>query len=145
MNASPNLMLGSMIALSLVCGLIGLVVMVLFLLSLQKCLKRVTPANRTMEPGMVWLNLVPLLNLFWEFYTIIKIAESTVKDGQARSLDVGDGAKTVGLAFCILGLCSLIPFVNLLAGPAALICFIIYWVKIVGISGKLAPAAAPAA
>jgi hypothetical protein len=42
-------------------------------------------------------------------------------------------------------ICGVIPLVNMLAGPAALICWIIYWVKIAGISGKLAVPAAPAA
>lgn len=39
---------------------------------------------------------------------------------------------------CILVICGMIPLVNFLAGPAALVCWIVYWVKIAGFSAKLA-------
>jgi hypothetical protein len=29
-----------------------------------------------MEPGMVWLNLIPVLSLVWQFITVIRVAES---------------------------------------------------------------------
>jgi hypothetical protein len=38
---------------------IGLVIYIFFLLTLQRCFSRISPANRQMEPGMVWLNLIP--------------------------------------------------------------------------------------
>jgi hypothetical protein len=145
MNAHSNLLLGSMLVVSLVVAAIGIAVVVVYLLTLQKCLNRVSPANRTMEPGLVWLNLVPLLNLGWIFYTVIKIAESVVKEGQARSIDVGDGGKTIGLVYCILIICCIIPILNIFCSIGALICWIIYWVKIAGISGKFAALVAPAA
>jgi hypothetical protein len=43
----------------------------------------------------------------------------------------------LGLAVCILQVSSLIPYLNCLTGPAALICWIIYWVKISGYSKSL--------
>lgn len=139
-----NLFAGSMLAVSLVFVVVGLVVAILFLLALQKCLNRVSSANRTMNPGLVWLNLVPLLNLGWIFYTVIQVAASVVKEGQARSLDVGDGGKTLGLTYGILMLCSFIPILGILCGLAALVCWIMYWVKIAGISNLLAAPAAAA-
>jgi hypothetical protein len=144
MNAHSNLLLGSMLVVSLVVAAIGIAVVVVYLLTLQKCLNRVSPANRTMEPGLVWLNLVPLLNLGWIFYTVIKIAESVVKEGQARGIDVGDGGKTLGLVYCILIICGIIPILGIFCSIGGLVCWIIYWVKISGISGKLAVPAAPA-
>lgn len=139
-----NLLAGSMLAVSLAFVAVGLVVAILFLLSLQKCLNRVAPANRTMSPGLVWLNLVPLLNLGWVFYTVIQVAASVVKEGQARNLDVADGGKTLGLTYGILMLCSFIPLLGILCGLGSLVCWIMYWVKIAGISTKLAAPAAAA-
>jgi hypothetical protein len=146
MNASQNLLLGSMLVVSLVVVVAFLAVYIMFLLSLQKCLNRVAPANRAMEPGMVWLNLVPLLNLAWIFYTVIKLAESAVKEGQARGIDVADGGKTLGLVFAILGICGVIPVLGILCSIGALVCWILYWMKVSGISKSFAAqAVAPAA
>ena len=38
---------------------------------------------------------------------------------------------------CILTVCSVIPFLGILTGMAAMVCWIIYWVKIFGYSGAL--------
>ncbi|MGY6587724.1 MAG: hypothetical protein ACXIUB_05480 [Wenzhouxiangella sp.] len=112
--------------------LVGLAIMVFFLLTLHKCLKEVSEANRTMQPGMVWLNLVPLLNLVWIFITVIKLSESVVAEGQARGAQVDDGGKTIGLVYAISLIASIIPFIGFLAALVALVTFIIYWVKVAG-------------
>ena len=45
---------------------------IFFLLHLQKLLNKCGETNRAMEPGLVWLNLIPLFNWGWIFYTIYK-------------------------------------------------------------------------
>ena len=55
---------------------ICLIPMVFFLIHLQKLLNKCSVNNRAMEPGMVWLNLIPLFNLGWVFYTVFKVTES---------------------------------------------------------------------
>ncbi|MDO8301735.1 MAG: hypothetical protein Q7T18_00685 [Sedimentisphaerales bacterium] len=45
--------------------------------------------------------------------------------------------KKLGLAYAILAICSIIPFVGFLAGIGSLVCFIMYWVKIAGYSKQL--------
>lgn len=47
--------------------IIPLIIFILFNLSLQKAMNVVSNANRKMDGGMVWLVLVPLLNLVWPF------------------------------------------------------------------------------
>ena len=115
-----------------------LALQVLFLLTLFRCMKKVQPENRTMEPGLVWLNLVPMLNLGWIFYTVIKIKESLEKEFAARNFKGdGDFGYKIGLTYAILGCCSAVPYIGVLPGIVAIVFWIIYWVKIADFSKRL--------
>ncbi len=46
--------------------------------------------------------------------------------------------KNIGLAWCILVVCCLVPLLGIVAGILAIICWILYWVKIAGLSSTLA-------
>lgn len=118
--------------------LVWLAVVICFLISLSKCLKEIRPRNRTMEPGQVWLNLVPCLNIVWTFITVIRISESLTNEYEDRRLRPdGDFGKGLGITTLVLNLCGNIPYIGVLFGIAALICFILYWVKIAGYSRRL--------
>ncbi len=123
--------------IGLVMMLIGLVIAILFLLTLMKTLTAVRPEHRQMEPMMVWLNLIPLFNLVWIFFTVIKLADSVVAEAAQRSLDVGDGGKALGIAYGALMISSIIPFLGMLTGIAGLVVFIIYWIKVAGFKNQL--------
>jgi hypothetical protein len=138
MNMDEAMLGGAMLLVIGALSLVGLAVAVFYLLTLQKCLNRVSPANRAMNPPMVWLNLIPLFNLVWGFITVLKIAESLVKEAQVRGLNMGDGGKMLGLAYLILGICGIIPVLGVLCSLGALVCWIMYWVKIAGYSNQLA-------
>jgi len=125
----------------LVMLLIALVVAIFFLLTLSRTLAAVKPENRQMEPGLVWLNLIPLFNFVWIFFTVIKLADSLVREAADRSLEFGDGGKALGIAYGALLVASLIPFIGLLTSIASLVVFIIYWVKIAGYKNQLVQAA----
>ena len=47
--------------LQIILLLVFVVIAVLFLLTQQNTLKAVKPENRLMQPGLVWLQLIPLL------------------------------------------------------------------------------------
>jgi hypothetical protein len=116
-----------------------LAVMVFYLLTLQKALSRCSPENRAMAPGMVWLQLIPLFGLVWQFFNVINLAKSPGAEFQKRGMaEDPQPGKTLGLIMSILCCCSVIPFLGILIAIGALICWIIYWVKIAGYSGKLA-------
>ena len=68
----PTLGITELLLIGLI-GLVYLVVDIFYLMTLQKCLNRVSEENRGMSPGLVWLNLIPLFGLGWHFYTVIKI------------------------------------------------------------------------
>lgn len=111
---------------------------IFYLLTLQKALSMCSPASRTMAPGLVWLLLIPLLDIIWQFFVVIAISKSLhnefVKRNMIESPTPGRG---VGLAMCILFMASYIPHLGVPAGVAAFICWIIYWIKIAGYSAKL--------
>lgn len=99
----------ALVFLGLGCGFfVGVIVVVVYyLLTLQKALQRCHPDNRRMQPGMVWLNLVPCLNVIWHFVTAIQVPDSLKAEFQDRGLDEGgDYGKTIGLSYCVLGLVS---------------------------------------
>ena len=117
--------------------LIVLVVTIFYLLTLQKALSRCAPENRAMSPGLVWLMLIPLFNLVWQFLVVINISKSLAAEFQKRGLAVEDPKPgyTLGIVMCVG---------NLICAPVGLICWIVYWIKISGYSNKLA-APAPGA
>lgn len=135
-----------------------LVAVIYYLLTLQKALERCHPDNRRMQPGMVWLNLVPCLNLVWQFLTAIQVPDSLKAEFQDRGLDEGgDYGKTIGLTYCILGLVSgVLQNIPQLIAPndprmvaiglglsglftiILLTLWITFWVRIAGYSRQLA-------
>jgi len=111
---------------------------IFFCLTLQNTLNKVKVQNRTMSPGQVWLLLIPFFNIVWQFMVVTKMASSLHNEFVSRNIqEEPEPGKNLGLAFCICGVLSIIPVIGFIISLAALICFIIYWVKIAGYSGKL--------
>ena len=140
----PNVLL---IVIDLV--LLGLAIQILFLLSLRNAVAQCAPQNRALSPGQVWLFLIPLFNLVWQFLMTARIDDTLRREFAARQLPPPSPEATygrgVGLAACILSVTSFIPILGLVTGPASGVCWIIYWVKIAGfatILEKNAPSAA---
>jgi len=108
---------------------IMLVPFIFYLLTLQKALNRCSPECRAMSPGLVWLMFIPLFNIVWHFLIVLNVAKSLGAEFQKRGIaeDPNPG-QTLGLVMCIA---------NLICGPVGFVCWILYWVKIAGYSGKL--------
>ncbi|HEY2468004.1 MAG TPA: hypothetical protein VGI45_09180 [Terracidiphilus sp.] len=102
-------------------------------------LKKCSPQSRTMQPGMVWLLLIPLFNVVWNFLVVNAIADSLSNEFRLRNLPVNEQkpGRSLGLAMAICGACGIIPFVNLIAILPHFILWLIYWVKIAGYSRML--------
>ncbi len=132
--------------LVVVLGLAMLVVGILYLLTLQKSLNRCSPESRAMAPGLVWLMLIPLFNLVWQFFVVLNIAKSLQAEFALRGIDAEpEPGKKIGLAMCILNACGLIPVVGAFLSLGGFVCWIIYWKKIADFSARIAAPAAPVA
>ena len=108
---------------------------IFYLLTLQKALNRCSPESRAMNPAMVWLMLIPLFNIVWHFIIVLNMAKSLGAEFQKRGIaEDPQPGQTLGLVMCIG---------NLICGPIGFVCWILYWVKIAGYSGKLAAAPVP--
>lgn len=118
--------------------LISLAINVVVLYLLMTCLQALPPAYRQMEPGMVWLSLIPCFNLVWNFFVFTRIPKSyqTYFQAQGRN-DVGDCGAGVGLAYAICAAVCIIPCINYIAGPAALVLLIIFLVKVLGLKKQI--------
>ncbi|MFN7959484.1 MAG: hypothetical protein U0P46_14310 [Holophagaceae bacterium] len=137
-NALAAMLGGGCLVFILLMLVVGLAVGIFYILTMQKALNLAGPRHRKMEPGMVWLMLIPLFNLVWHFFVVKNVSESIKSWAAEQQQEVGDGGYTIGLVACIANCCSIIPVVNMLAGPTALICFIIWWVKIAGFNKLMA-------
>jgi len=148
MNQSHGLATGAGMAGLFVGMLIGLAIilvpLIFYLLTLQKTLNRCAPENRAMAPGLVWLMFIPMFNIIWHFFIVINVAKSLGAEFQKRGItEEPQPGKTIGLIMCILAACGIVPILGILCSLGALVCWILYWVKIAGFSSKLAaPAAA---
>jgi len=113
---------------------------VFYLLTLQKTLARCSEQSRTTSPESVWLMLIPFFNLVYHFILVSAIARSLGNEFARRGIVSEDAepAKSLGIAMCVLNVCTVIPILGLLCGLAGLVCWILYWVKIADYSGRIA-------
>lgn len=119
--------------------LLWLIPSIFFLLTLQKALTRVATERRTMNPPMVWLSLIPLFNVIWNFFVVNALAKSLDAELTARNIPhEAEPGKTMGLIWAGLTAACVIPGLGFLLGIPVLVIWIIYWVKIAGFSAKLA-------
>jgi hypothetical protein len=110
-------------------GVVMLVLQILFLMSLSKCLAAVSSRNRKMEPGQVWLNLIPFFNYVWLILTILRVSESLENEYESRGLrGDGDFGKMMGIMYYVS------MFVCFCVTPILLI---LYWMKIAGYTKAL--------
>lgn len=116
----------------------GLAIQILFLLTLKRTLEQCDPRTRTMEPGQVFLNLIPCFGSIWMFFTVSRVSQSLRREYDERGIDVpGDYGQQLGISYASLILAWIIPYVGPLFGIAGVVCWIIYWVKIAELSRTL--------
>lgn len=133
---------------------ISLIVNVLFCLSLRKALFLVRPENRLLRFTSIWLMLVPMLNLFFNFWVVSKMAASLNRELQDRDFEVeapGPGYR-IGMCYAFLEVLRFLLAISLnvdkfsatfkplestwlgamqaIFSIASVILFIQYWLKI---------------
>jgi len=80
------------------------VLSVLFLVFGYRALSAVSPENRKMRPGLVFLNLIPLFNFGWSFRSVVAIAGSLQRVTASRTKRKGQDScgRNSGIAGCVL-------------------------------------------
>jgi len=138
-----------------------LVPAILFLLTQQNTLKLIQPLNRTIRPGQVWLQLIPVFNLYYQFVVVTGISNSLQREFNSyfndsdsilpdETVTGATGGKrpvySSGMAYCWLFVIStvinLLPsyfsIVSGLVSIAGIVYWIVYWVQLAGYKKKLA-------
>ncbi len=111
---------------------LSIIPLIFYLITIQNTLNVISYENRKMQPAQAWLALIPIFGLVWNFIIVNRVADSLKLELAAKNIDTDEDRPgiTIGLAYCILLCCSIIPFLGFLTSIAGLVCWIIYWVKI---------------
>jgi hypothetical protein len=83
--------------------------------SLNQCSR----GSRSIEPAMMWLLLVSIVNRILHFFVVNGTTRTLATEFKARDLPMTDEmiGGTTGLAMCICGACRIIPLVGFIAWP----------------------------
>jgi hypothetical protein len=118
--------------------LLPVVPLVFYLLDARRALRACAPERRRMEPDLVWMQLVPLFGLVWQFFVVLAVSGSLGAELRHRGIAAEpDPGQPYGLAMCALSACGVIPFVGLVTLPASLVCMVLYWVRVRGAKNLL--------
>jgi uncharacterized membrane protein len=92
--------------------------------------QRVPASFRKLDPGLVWLLLIPCFNLVWNFFVFPKLSESfKAYFDSVGNTSVGDCGRDLGLGYAICSAVSIIPFVGCLTALASLVLVILFLMK----------------
>ena len=98
-------------------------------------LSEVSQHNRKMEPGLVWLNLVPMLSTVWIILSVLWISDSLKAEYDEREmLGDSDFGKTMGIVFYVT---------TLVCFPIGLLVLFMYRTKLGGYLEELQQSAKP--
>ena len=134
---------------------------ILVLVTQDKTLRLIQSANRLMSPGMVWLQVIPLFGLVWQFVVVrntsISISKemASAKDDSilgisSEALDQLNQRPTfaIGMAYCTLFTIGVVlsffksevPTLRTIAPLftlSGMICWVIYWINLFRYTNKL--------
>jgi len=118
---------------------IGLVISAVIAYLLSSCFAVIPAKHRSMEPGMVWLLLIPIFNLYWNFKVYLGLSDSFQSALSAHGEQVGpaDTGRTLAKTYCILALVSFIPCLGLIAALVALVFLILFLIKAFELKGRV--------
>lgn len=107
------------------------------------CLARVPAEYRKMEPWQVWLLMIPIFNLAWNFFVYQRIPESYQAYFAAKGIEgYDDCGKNMGLWYSICAIGPfVVPCVGSVVGLVALVLMIIFIVKEFEMRSKITRAA----
>lgn len=117
--------------------LLAIIPLIFYLLTLQNTFKAISDENRKMQPGEVWLSLIPIFGYIWQFFIVTKMADSLSAELKTKGIEHSEErpAYNIGLIYCILmvaasPLAIIIGFLGSILSIAGVVFWILYWVKI---------------
>ncbi len=93
------------------------------------CYRRIPKQFRQLEPALVWLLLIPLFNLFWNFIVFPRLSASyKAYFDSTGGRDLGNASSSVALAYSICAACKVVVCVLPAAFLAQVVLLILYLV-----------------
>lgn len=93
---------------------IGILIVILWLI--YDAAKAADPKHQTMEPGFVWLLVIPVFNVFWNFRALPAVADSLSATLRDRGKEGGDCGRLFGYLWSLLMIAWWILFIIGIAG-----------------------------
>ena len=115
---------------------------ILFLYYQQQTFRLIFTQPRSMNPGQVWLQLVPVFGLVWQFFVISRLSDSIKRQlnssagqsffGEPSTAMTKRPTYSIGIAYATFLCAGVIPLpgVQILFSVAGLVCWIMYWVEL---------------
>jgi len=142
-----GLIAGMGVLMGVVALLIGLAISALVCYLIFNCYRAIPQEHRKMEPGLVWLLMIPCFNIIWNFFVWLKLAQSYKSYFDAvGNTTVGECGYGLNLAYCIVTACAVLAFIPCLGpiiGLASLVLLIICLIKAYDLKGKIGVEAQP--
>lgn len=86
-------------------GIATFICHILLYIRMSQVMSEVSRRNRKMEPGLVWLNLVPMLNYVWLILSVLWLSDSVKSEYDDRDIPGdGDYGRTMGIIFYVSNL-----------------------------------------
>ncbi|MEE2908448.1 MAG: DUF4328 domain-containing protein [Planctomycetota bacterium] len=79
---------------------LGILVVILWLI--YDAAKAADPKHQSMEPGLVWLLIIPVFNVFWNFRALPAVADSLSATLRDHGKDGGDCGRLFGYIWSLL-------------------------------------------
>jgi hypothetical protein len=112
--------------------LLFIVPLILFIVTLQNTLKIISPENRKMRPGEVWLTLIPLFGVVWQLVVVSRIADSIRDECLKLNISFKESRPTftIGAVYCFSFLVYLLPAFKIPASFVVMVTWILYWIEV---------------
>ena len=92
-----------------------------YLWNLHSLLHRCSPENRALRPGLVWLQLVPVFGVVWQFYVVRALPGSVEAEYRSRGLRIEPRpTHSLGLAKAIVDAVTLVHVLAFFGAAGAL-------------------------
>lgn len=90
-------------SIQVIIWVIMVIIAVLFLVSLQNTIKAAAPENRMMNPGLVWIQLIPFVGAVYSFIVAGKVADTIAAEYKSKGqmLPVARPTYSLGMTFAV--------------------------------------------
>lgn len=130
----PSEIVGAVGIVAAIIGLlVGIALAIVLIYLVYNVFRQIPEEHRQMQPGLVWLLLIPCFGVVWNFFVYPKLADSLKNYfNSVGDESVGDCGKTLAWLYAGFAAGSVIPYLGMLLGLASLVIWIIFIVKAYG-------------